>query len=131
MNLIRNISRVEKLHSLILQEKTGSPKQLADQLGICRASLYVLIDELNALNMPVAYSRKHETFYYEKEVKLTVAFKVEIITNESELRKINGGSINFFLPSILSDGRNIPLYSYLAEYKESAHRLISCEQKSV
>jgi len=117
MNFIKNINRVEQLHNLIIQKKTGTPKQLAEQLGICRATLYVLIDELNALNMPVAYSRKYETFYYKKEVKLTVAFKVETINNEAELRKINGGSCNFFLPSILSDGRNMPLYSYLAEYK--------------
>lgn len=117
MNFIKNINRVEKLHSLILQEKTGNPKQLAEQLGICRATLYVLIEELNALNMPVAYSRKYETFYYEKEVKLTLAFKIEVITDKNELRKINGGSSNFFIPSILSDGRNLPLYSYLAEYK--------------
>ena len=117
MNFIKNMNRVEKLHNLIVQEKTGNPKQLAEQLGICRATLYVLIEELNALNMPVAYSRKHGTFYYEKDVKLTLAFKVESIDNETELRNINGGSCNFSLPSIFSDGRNIPLYSYLAEYK--------------
>lgn len=86
MNLIRNINRMEKLHSLILQEKTGNPKQLAEQLGICRATLYTLIDELNALNMPATYSRKYETFYYEKEVKLTLSFKVEVITDKIELR---------------------------------------------
>jgi len=34
-----------------------------------------------------------------------------------QLRNINSSGCNFFLPSILSDGRNIPLYSYLAEYK--------------
>lgn len=120
MNLIRNINQIEKLHHLIMQEKTGGPKHLAEQLGICRATLYVLIDELNALNMPVAYSRKYETFYYEKEVKLTLTFKVEIITDKNELRKINGGSCNFFLPSILSDGRNISLYSYFANTKSHA-----------
>ena len=117
MNFLKNINRVEKLHHLILKEKTGNPKQLAEQLGICRATLYVLIDELNALNMPANYSRKFETFYYTKEVKLTFLFKVETINNESELRKINGGSPDFFLPSILSDGRNIPLYSYFANTK--------------
>ena len=117
MNFIKNINRVEILHNLILEEKTGNPKQLAERLGISRATLYVLIDELNALNMTVAYSRKHETFYYTQEVKLTLAFKVEIINDETELRKFNGGCLTFFLPSDFSDGRNIPLYSYLAEYK--------------
>jgi len=70
MNLIKNINRVETLHTLILQEKTGTPKQLAECLGISRATLYVLIDELNSLNMPVSYSRKYETFYYAEEVRL-------------------------------------------------------------
>ena len=110
MNFIKNINRVEKLHSLVLKEKTGNPKQLAECLGISRAILYILIDELNSLNMSVSYSRKFETFYYEKEVKLSIQFKVETIDNPNELRKINGGNFTFFLPSSFSDGRNLPLY---------------------
>jgi transcriptional antiterminator len=69
MNFIKNINQVEKLHTLILQQKTGTPKELAECLGITRATLYVLIEELNALNMPVVYSRKYETFYYERDMK--------------------------------------------------------------
>jgi predicted DNA-binding transcriptional regulator YafY len=72
MNFIKNINCVEKLHNLILQEKTGSLKKLAEQLGISRATLYVLIEELGSLNMPVSYSRKYETYYYEKEVKASM-----------------------------------------------------------
>jgi hypothetical protein len=79
MNLIKNINSVEKLHSLILHEKTGNPKQLAESLGINRATLYVLIDELNSLNMPISYSRKYETFYYVQEVRLIQSFKKELI----------------------------------------------------
>ena len=66
MNFIKNINCVERLHALILQEKTGSPKELARQLGIDRVTLYVLIEELGALNMPVVYSRKYQTFQYKK-----------------------------------------------------------------
>jgi len=117
MNFIKKINRVEKLHTLILNEKTGSPKELAESLGISRATLYVLIDELNSLNMPVSYSRKYETFYYEQEVKLTLSFKVEVINNPNELMKINGGNFTFMLPSDFSDGRNIPLHSYFANTK--------------
>jgi hypothetical protein len=117
MNFIKNLHRVEKLHSLIINRKTGDPKGLAEQLGISRATLYVLIDELNSLNMPVAYSRKYETFYYKQDVKLTLAFKVENIDNPDDLIKINGGNLTFFLPSEKSDGRNLPLYSYFANTK--------------
>ena len=108
---------MEKLHSLILQEKTGNPKELAERLGISRASLYLMIDEFNSLNMPVSYSRKYKTFYYKQDVKLTLLFKVEIIVNLDELRKINGGSVDYFLPSDLLDGRNISLFSYFANTK--------------
>jgi len=37
MNLFRNFYRVEKLHTLILQKKTGSPKQFAEQLYLANA----------------------------------------------------------------------------------------------
>jgi hypothetical protein len=65
---------------MILKEKTGCPKELAKNLGICRVTLYVLIDELNALYMPVAYSRKYETLYYKMDEKIRFRF------TESEIR---------------------------------------------
>ena len=52
-----------------------------------------------------------------------VIFKVEIIDNSKELCEINGGFSIYSVPFTFSDGRNLPLYSYLAEYKESSHRL--------
>lgn len=117
MNLLQNVNRMEKLHALILQKKTGTPKELAERLGISRASLYILIDEFNSLNLPVSYSRKYETFYYERDVKLTISFKVEEIGNDNELRNINGGCSTHFLPSDLLDGTNLSLYPYFANTK--------------
>lgn len=120
MNILQTIERVEKLHSLILNRRTGKPDELAKRLGVSRASLYVLIDEFNALNMPVTYSRKSETFYYKQDVRLTLAFKVEIIDSSKELCEINGGSSIYSVPSDFSDGRNIPLHSYFANTKSQA-----------
>jgi len=120
MNFLQNVNRMEKLHTLILQRKTGSPKELAERLGISRACLYMLIEEFNSLNLPVSYSRKLETFYYERDVKLTISFKVEEIENDNELRKISGGCFNYFLPSDLLDGRNLSLSSYFANTKSHA-----------
>ena len=120
MNLLKDFQRLELLHTLILKEKTGSPKQLAEQLGISRATLYVLIDEFNSLNMPVSYSRKYETFYYQQDVKLELSFKIETIIDPKELRRINGGNLTLSLPSDFSDGRNLSLYSYFANTKSQA-----------
>jgi len=89
MNLLQNVQCIERLHTLILQKKTGTPKELANLLGISRASLYILIDEFNSLDLHVVYSRKCETFYYDRDVKLTVLFRVEEIESKNELMKIH------------------------------------------
>jgi len=69
-------NRMEKLHGLILERKTGSPKELAEKLGVNRTTLYVLIDEISTLATPVSYSRKYETFYYKESIDLKSSLKV-------------------------------------------------------
>ncbi len=64
--------------------------------------------------MPVTYSRKSETFYYKQEVRLTLAFKVEIIDSSKELSEINGGSSTYSVPFTFSDGRNLILHQCFA-----------------
>ncbi len=120
MNLRQNLNRIEKLHALILARRTCAPKELAERLGISRATLYKLIDDLSSLDLPIEYSRKHETFFYKKEVNQTISFKVETIDEPEELKKINGGNLTFSAPSNFSDGRNIPLYPYFANTKSQA-----------
>lgn len=79
MNLFNHLNKIEKLHTLIIEKQTGSSIQCANLLGIKRTSLYVLIDELSSLHFPVAYSRKHQSFYYRKESKLMTGAKLETV----------------------------------------------------
>ena len=60
----QKFNRMEKLHALIREKKTGSPKKLAERLGVNRTMLYLLIDELSSITVAIGYSRKFETFYY-------------------------------------------------------------------
>ena len=122
MNLSQTIERLQVLHSLISQRKTGTPEQLAKRLGVSRSCLYNLIEELRVFQIPILYSRKIEPFYYEKEVKFDLNLEIRIMNNE-DLININGGSLTFFVPSNFLDGTNISLSPYLRKYKESAHRL--------
>ena len=77
MNLIRNLNRVERLHQLILAEKTGTPQEVAKRLGISKSALFIMVDELNSLNLKVSYSSKYETFFYDKELKRTILEETE------------------------------------------------------
>ena len=122
MNLSQTIERLQVLHSLISQKKTGTPEQLAKWLGVSRSCLYNLIEELRVFQIPILYSRKIESFYYEKEVKFDLNLEIRIMNNE-DLININGGNLTFFVPSNFLDGTKLSLSSYLREYKESAHRL--------
>lgn len=119
MNLSQTIERLQVLHSLISQKKTGTPEQLAKRLGVSRSCLYNLIEELRVFQIPILYSRKIESFYYEKEVKFDLNIEIRIMNNE-DLININGGNLTFFVPSNFLDGTKLSLSSYLREYKESA-----------
>ena len=122
MTFTKTIERLQLLHELISQNKTGTPEQLANRLGVSRSYLYVMIDELRLLNLHISYSRKNKSFYYEKVVDVEFVLKIRTL-NEDDLININAGSCISLFPSSILDGTNLSLHSYLAEYKESAHRL--------
>jgi predicted DNA-binding transcriptional regulator YafY len=122
MTFTKTIERLQLLHELISQNKTGTPEQLANRLGVSRSYLYVMIDELRLLNLHISYSRKNKSFYYEKVVDVEFVLKIRTL-NEDDLININAGSCISFFPTSILDGTSLSLHSYLREYKESAHRL--------
>ncbi len=69
MKLTTYIDRINKMNKLFSAEKTGTPKQLAEKLGICESRLYCIIDDLKLQDAPIAYCRKRETYYYTKSFK--------------------------------------------------------------
>jgi len=117
MEIKEFIDRIEKLNDLIGNEKTGTPKQFADRLGISRSNLYHLLDELYNMDVSIKYSRKKSTFYYTRPVKITALFNIQFIDDDNDLININGGSFIFPVPYFLLDGRNISLYPYPAGTK--------------
>jgi predicted DNA-binding transcriptional regulator YafY len=56
--------KLECIHSLILNQNTGTPEELADKAGISRSSLYEYLSELKSFGADIQYSRRIRTFYY-------------------------------------------------------------------
>lgn len=106
MNLIHKIENFQKLHTLIEQEKTGTPQELAATLYISKTKLYELFGELRSFGKQIAYNRKLKTFYYKDEMKLAIHFSIRTIQQE-ELKTIEGGT-NFPFPFFFLNGA--PLY---------------------
>lgn len=90
MALYNYLNRIERLDALIRQKRTGSPKELADKLGISERWLYTLMDELKTeLGCPIRYDRRKRSYVYKKPGKVTIAFTQEI--EPWRMKKVSGG----------------------------------------
>lgn len=101
MNFFDTMERISRLHNLIKNENTGNPEFLSKRLGISRATLYNIIDELKSMDAPINYSRSRETFFYTKYFELDIRCNMTLIEDEVELKRIIGGfdvfsSVQFF-----------------------------------
>lgn len=101
MDLIKSIERIVQLHSLVKTESTGTPDNLAGKLGISRATLYRIMEELKSYNAPIEYSRIKKSFYYSKVFEFELNCTLHVIDEETELKKIIGGYNIFSSVSIL------------------------------
>jgi biotin operon repressor len=98
MNFIRQIERMQLLNKLIREQRTGSPEELADRLGVSRAKVYLMLEELKDIGIEIGYSKKSRSFYYIKgEIKLKFSFE---ILDSSQISNNYGG---FYFESKLID----------------------------
>jgi len=99
MKFKEQIERIEKLNSLIENERTGTPIELANRLRIQRSTLYESLAYLRSLGLTISYDRKNRTFYYSSNCKLELQFSLRVLNNV-ELNQTNGGILTFLIPSI-------------------------------
>ncbi len=94
MKTIKNLERLQQLNELVKQENTGTPKELADKLGISERSVYNLVEFLKDWDAPICYCRKQKTYYYSGCFDLQLSISLTIIKGK-EQTQIYGGSYFF------------------------------------
>ena len=68
----QRLSRIDRLISL---KATGSPKELANKIGISERSVYDDIQNLKKrFGCPIAYSKTKRSYYYTKEGRIEIGF---------------------------------------------------------
>lgn len=76
MKVFKFIDTVATFHQYVKRGNTGDATSFASKLGISRASLFNLINELKSYGIEIEYSRVRQTYYYlhpEKvEINLTI-----------------------------------------------------------
>jgi hypothetical protein len=56
--------KMERIDGLIRRRATGTPDQLAETLGICRATWFIWLEQLRSFGLPIAYDDHAQTYYY-------------------------------------------------------------------
>lgn len=91
MKNLKNLERLQQLHQRIVQENTGTPKELANFMNISERSLYKLIEQLKDLTAPICYNRISNTYFYNGDFELQVSISVTALSND-EVIQVFGGS---------------------------------------
>ncbi|MCU0451687.1 MAG: hypothetical protein MUC97_17885 [Bernardetiaceae bacterium] len=56
--------KFERIDRLVRRQATGSPDELAETLGICRATWFIWLEQLRSFGLPIAYDDHAQTYYY-------------------------------------------------------------------
>ncbi|MBC5837851.1 DNA-binding protein [Flavobacterium muglaense] len=86
------------MHNLIIIEKTGTPKELANLMKLSERSIHLLLDQLKDYNAHIRYSRSRKTYYYINYFDLKISVTIKILT-DNETSNIYGGT--YFLQNNL------------------------------
>jgi len=102
MKLFEYIDRINLLHKLIKERKTGSPEKFAKRLLISTSRLYVVLDDLKLMGAPICYSRKIKSYYYCADYEISVKFEISKLDGVELLNisagcYINNYSTTFFM----------------------------------
>lgn len=91
MKLFTYIDRINLMHKLIKQRRTGTPEELARRLGLSVSRLARVVEYLRDQGAPIEYDRRLMTYYYcyPFEISISVSFQA---LDDYEMKRISGGS---------------------------------------
>lgn len=73
----RYLERLLTIDRLIKIKSTGSPKQLAERLGISESRLYEYLSFMKESGAPIVYSKERGSYYYQAAGGFDFSFKME------------------------------------------------------
>ena len=72
--LEKHIKRLKLIDHLVQIKGTGSPKTLANRLGMSERSLYILLNAMKENGAPIAYDRSRKSYFYEQTGRFQIMF---------------------------------------------------------
>jgi hypothetical protein len=85
--------RLTYVNHLLKTKSTGTPKELAEKLGLSERGWYKFRDQLvNDLQLPIKYCNYRKTYYYTEEGTFVIGFRK---MNTEQSSKVSGGGLRF------------------------------------
>ncbi|MCX8490446.1 MAG: hypothetical protein ORN54_05205 [Cyclobacteriaceae bacterium] len=72
MSLLKSVERLQRLDYFIRKEATGSSKEFAEKLGICRSMLMENLNEMKELGAQLNYCPRRRSYVYLNEFTLII-----------------------------------------------------------
>ena len=97
MNNLKQIQRLRRIHQLIKNERTGTPKELSRKLNVSERQVYMILDQLREMDAPIKYNRRSSTYYYDDSFDLFVNVSVQVMQGEKLLHIYAGANFVQFV----------------------------------
>ena len=77
MTFIERLKCLDRLDQLIRLKATGSPRELAERLGISKRSIHNLLEDMKNLGASIYYCSQRRSYCYERELEFIYGFRDE------------------------------------------------------
>lgn len=104
MEFIRQIERLQLLNKLVKEQRTGSPEELAERIGVSRSKLYLILEELKDQGIGIRFDKKINSFVFENCKGLDLVFSFKVLDTQESVAIKAGKNLNYFSTSNILDG---------------------------
>ncbi len=81
--------RIQRIDHLIRIKGTGNATELADKLGLSRASVYEYLDLMKHLGAPIKYCSSRRSFFYDEEGSFPTSFQFTRGTEDKNIASVS------------------------------------------
>jgi DNA-binding Lrp family transcriptional regulator len=90
--IVTQLKKFDYLHSLLRRGRTGCAEELAKRVGISRRAVFIDLEELRELGIPVEYNKTTDSYEFKGDVK----FLFEVTVDGEKIVHIKGGKRKFY-----------------------------------
>ncbi|MDW3195469.1 MAG: HTH domain-containing protein [Cytophagales bacterium] len=87
-HFLEQARKLKRFQKLLENERTGSPSELGEKIGVSRTQIYNMIDQLRSKGACITYDRSAKT--YRLDGKYPLKIQIEELSEE-EYKNISGG----------------------------------------